>query len=145
KFLIKNNEDIKQAIMHYNKLINNLNLKEIDLSLPYVRYPIDGLKKIFKDPESWCVKDVLKYQNELAFIGDEETYYNLKEYTFKEYRVREKNLIDYFKDIKMTDIEKKRLAYELSTVKKLRVENYILTVKEIIEAAAQKGILIGPG
>jgi DNA polymerase-3 subunit alpha len=145
KFMLKNNEDLRQAIMHYNKLIDNLNLKEVDLSLPYVRYPIDGLKKIFKDSESWCVKDALNYQKDLASISYEDTFYNLKEYTFKEYKVRGKSIVDYLKDLKMTDIEKKRLSYELNTVKKLAVENYILTVKEIVDAAAKKDIFIGPG
>lgn len=145
KFMLKNNEDLRQAIMHYNKLIDNLNLKEVDLSLPYVRYPIDGLKKIFKDSESWCVKDALNYQKDLASISYEDTFYNLKEYTFKEYKVRGKSIVDYLKDLKMTDIEKKRLSYELNTVKKLAVENYILTVKEIVDAAAKKEIFIGPG
>ena len=136
--MLKNNEDLRQAIMHYNKLIDNLNLKEVGLSLPYVRYPIDGLKKIFKDSESWCVKDALNYQKDLASISYEDTFYNLKEYTFKEYKVRGKSIVDYLKDLKMTDIEKKRLSYELNTVKKLAVENYILTVKEIVDAAAKK-------
>jgi len=145
KFLLKTNQDIKQAIMYYNKLIDNLSLKEVSLNLPYVRYPVEGLKNIFKDTESLCVKEALKYQKDLSFLGYEDTYYNLKEYTFKEYQVRGKSLYDYLQEDEMTDIEKERLAYELNTVKKLGVENYILTVKEIVDAAAKKDIFIGPG
>ncbi|MDK2812224.1 MAG: polymerase subunit alpha, partial [Petrotoga sp.] len=119
KYLLQTNNDIRSAIMHYNGLGNNLRLKKIDLDLPYVKYPTDFLKDIFKDEESLCIKDGLKYQNELSIFSNIETYYNIGNYRFDEYKVTDYNLTDTISQKDLTLEEKRRLSYELNIIKSL--------------------------
>ncbi|MDY6895436.1 MAG: hypothetical protein SVO01_08505, partial [Thermotogota bacterium] len=145
KYLLQTNNDIKSVIMHYNGLGNGLKLKKIDLELPYVKYPSGVLKDIFKDEESLCIKDGLKYQNELSIFSNTETHYNIPNYKFDEYKVTDYNLTDIISQKDLTLEEKRRLSYELNIIKKLGVENYILTVKKIVDTAKKNGISVGPG
>jgi len=145
KYLLQTNNDIRSSIMHYNGLGNGLKLKKIDLDLPYVKYPTSVLKDIFKDEESLCIKDGLKYQNELSIFSNIETYYNMRNYRFDEYKVTDYNLTDIISEKDLTFQEKRRLSYELDIIKKLKVENYILTVKKIVDTAKKNGISVGPG
>ncbi|PNR97728.1 DNA polymerase III subunit alpha [Petrotoga olearia] len=145
KFLLQTNNDIRSAVIYYNGLVSDLKLKKIDLNLPYVKYPTGVLKDIFNDEESLCIKDGLKYQNELSIFSNIETYYNIRNYKFDEYKVTDLNLTDIILQKELTSEEKKRLSYELNIIKKLNVENYILTVKKIVDTAIKNNILVGPG
>ncbi|PNS00058.1 hypothetical protein X928_05430 [Petrotoga miotherma DSM 10691] len=145
KYLLQTNNDIRSAIMHYNGLGNNLRLKKIEMDLPYVKYPTGVLKDIFKDEESLCIKDGLKYQNELSIFSNIATYYNIRNYRFDEYKVTDYNLTDIVSQKDLTFEEKRRLSYELEIIKKLGVKNYILTVKKVVDTAKKNGISVGPG
>ncbi|HBT50600.1 MAG TPA: hypothetical protein DEA49_00570, partial [Petrotoga sp.] len=142
KFLLQTNNDIKSAIINYNGLVSDLKLKKINLNLPYVKYPTGVLKDIFNDDEFLCIKDGLKYQNELSIFSNIETYYNIRNYRFDEYKVTDYNLTDITLQKDLTSEEKKRLSYELNIIKKLNVENYILTVKKIVDTAIKNNILV---
>ena len=145
KFLLQDNKDIQKAIRHYNKLTDNLNLKKVDLNLPYIKYPVEGLRKICKDTESVSIKESYKYQKDLNFFSQINTFYNLNDYKIKEYQVKNQSLYNFFNQKNLSLEEKRRLNFELKTIEKLHVENYILTVKKLVDTAKKYGISIGPG
>lgn len=144
-FLIQTNKDIQDSISYYNGLNKDLNLKKLKIKLPHVIYPSTAFKKIFQNEEALTIKDLLKYQNELSIFKDIDTHYNLKEYKFKEYELINNKIEGYISTNNLTPEEKKRLIYELKIIKKLKVENYILTVKKIVDTATKNNIPIGPG
>jgi DNA polymerase-3 subunit alpha len=144
-FLIQTNKDIQNAISYYNGLSKDLNLRRVKINLPHVIYPSSIFKTIFQNEESLTIKDLLKYQKELSIFNDIDTHYNLKEYKFKEYKLINNKIERYISTNNLTTDEKKRLIYEMKIIKKLNVENYILTVKKIVDMANKNNIPIGPG
>lgn len=150
KFLLENDNDISKCIKFYNKISLDLDIKELDLNIPYVIYPNDSFKKIINQNDTnLSIKSSLKYSDQICkkISNIENINYNFSLNTIFIPKIGNIDNLKKFIDIEnVTNIkERERINYELEIIEKLNVSDYILTVKKIVDIANDNNIFVGPG
>ncbi len=147
-FLVKNSDEMKKVISFYNGITKSFILEKIDLTIPKIIFPNNLFKSYFKDLNGVSLKESLKYSEIL-----DQKFSNRKDinYNFENLKISLPKLGGYAqlkREILKTllnDFEINLIKKELSVIKYLNVEDYILTVKKIVDIAKENNIDIGPG
>lgn len=125
------------------QIINNLKEVKLEVNNNYV------FEIINENISSNLIQNINKIIDECNVVfGDKKNMLpEFCEEPFQYLQESVRNKIELCKDIKKYDsnIVEKRVNYELSVIKKMRVENYFLIISDLVNWAKSNNISIGPG
>lgn len=154
-FIPSNSKDLIEIIKLYNGINKNISIPYFSKNLIYKKivYPTKNFNKIINNIDGDYIKKDYGIENYISKdiynrITNMDFKYNLKDFYVGIPKMGGfKKLYESLLPIisKLPDSYMDRLKYELETIRKLNISDYILSVKKIVDVAKNTGSLVGPG